>query len=223
MIKITLLSRQVLLPLFFMLTFTLSSTSTALAVVSESKNDSGADNYISDIEADGLYSWGQNKLPLKVYFQPGNNVPAYRTKFKEILISCFDEWSQVSNGQLDWTEVTDPQAADILVSWSDQAVEASQGTEAGKTRTYAHYNQQTNHGKIDRAEMRLLTRLPEREFSESEVKKAYLHEVGHAFGIVGHSTNPNDIMYFAVSKKQGLELTQRDKATLNYLYTPAAI
>jgi hypothetical protein len=66
--------------------------------------------------------------------------------------------------------------------------------------------------------MRLLTRLPDREFTEAEVRKAYLHEVGHAFGIAGHSSNRNDIMYFAVSGQQKGDLTDRDIATINYLY-----
>jgi len=60
--------------------------------------------------------------------------------------------------------------------------------------------------------------LPEREFSESEVKRAYLHEVGHAFGIAGHSSEPADIMFFAVRKNQSPHLSERDVATINHLY-----
>jgi hypothetical protein len=178
--------------------------------------------YIADISGDGFYTWNKNRFPLKVYMQSGSGLPGYRSSYPEVLKQCFDDWSRVSDGKLSWKPVNNPKAADIIVTWSDQAVEAARGTEAGNTKTFARYNTETNWGKIDRAEMRLLTRLPEREFSDAEIHKAYLHEVGHAFGIAGHSNDRKDIMYFAVSKDQPGELSDRDKATINFLYQPDA-
>ena len=175
-------------------------------------------NYAQDIKSDGYYTWSQDKFPLKVYFEENTRVPGFSTSNTALLRSCFDEWSRASNGKLAWREVDSPNGADIKVIWSDQAVEASQGTEAGKTRNYARYNPNTNWGTIDRCEMRLLTRLPDREFTPVEMRKAYLHEVGHAFGIAGHSQNRNDIMYFSVSNHKVVNLSQADIGTLNYLY-----
>ena len=181
-------------------------------------NASRSDAYISDISGDGLYRWTPDRFPLKVYMKPGSGLPGYRDYYPDVLRKCFDDWTQRSNGKLSWKEVSSPKNADITVGWSDQAVEAANGTEAGKTKTFAKYNTQTNWGTIDRAEMRLLTKLPEREFADSEIRKAWLHEVGHAFGIAGHSSDPNDIMYFAVSKRNPGELSNRDIATMSYLY-----
>ncbi|MBX9721169.1 MAG: matrixin family metalloprotease, partial [Candidatus Obscuribacterales bacterium] len=64
----------------------------------------------------------------------------------------------------------------------------------------------------------LLTELPDRQMTDAEVRKAYLHEVGHAFGIAGHSSDPHDIMYKAVCSQQQPTLDDRDIATINHLY-----
>jgi predicted Zn-dependent protease len=175
-------------------------------------------DYLSDVAADGLYCWSMDKLPVKVFFQPAEGVEGYRSSYPKILADCFDEWVQASVGKLGWTEVSHATEADIIVRWTAQASERGQGTEAGRTKTFAQLNTLTNRGTIHGAEMTLLTRLPEREFSESEVKRAYLHEVGHAFGIAGHSSEPADIMFFAVRKNQSPHLSERDVATINHLY-----
>lgn len=203
------------LPIFL---FSIFQTTNASQAQPGSYNSNVEQNYAQDISNDGFYTWSQDKFPLKVYFEENLNVPGFRQSYTDLLRSCFDEWTQVSNGKLAWREVDDPRSADIKVTWSDQAVEASRGTEAGKTRNYARYNPSTNWGTIDRCEMRLLTRLPDREFSPVEMRKAYLHEVGHAFGIAGHSQNRNDIMYFSVSNHKQVHLSQADIGTLNYLY-----
>lgn len=178
-------------------------------------------DYMSDISSDGFYTWPKDKLPVKVYFKPGDGVPGFKSYYPDILREAFNEWSQASNGRVAWKEVTDPNQANIRVAWSDQVVEEAAGTEAGKTRTYARYNPRTNWGVIDKADMRLLTRLPEREFTDAEVTKAYLHEVGHAFGIAGHSNDRHDIMYHAVVNTQHPQLGQRDIATLDHIYDQA--
>jgi hypothetical protein len=177
-----------------------------------------AQDYLADVSPDGLYCWPKNKLPVKVFFRVSDTVPFFHPSFLVILKSCFDEWSEASDGKLGWVEATDPESADIVVQWSAQPKERPEGTEGGRTKTYAQLNTSTNRGLIRKAEITLLTRLPNREFSDDEIRKAYLHEVGHAFGIAGHSPNRDDIMYFAVSKQRGPHLADRDRATINHLY-----
>jgi len=185
----------------------------------ESNQASSERDYLNDVSTDGLYCWPAAKLPVKVFFQPSDGVPSYRDSLPLTLKSCFDEWTAASGGKLGWLEVSDARSADIVVQWASQAQERPEGTEAGLTRVYGQLNTATNRGIIRRVEMKLLTRLPERELTDLEVRKAYLHEVGHAFGIVGHSPNPSDIMYFAVSKRRGTHLGDRDIATINRLYS----
>ncbi|CAK9252037.1 unnamed protein product [Sphagnum jensenii] len=154
-------------------------------------------DYLLEMQDDGYYCWPAEKLPIKVYVQPGKKVAGYRSKFRQCLQSCFDEWSNASGGKITWVEVFDPAQANIIVRWTNTVTERADGTEAGRTKTFATLDTRTNRGTIRAAEMLLLTRLPDREFSTDEVRRAYLHEVGHAFGIAGHSNNPADIMYYA--------------------------
>jgi hypothetical protein len=44
------------------------------------------------------------------------------------------------------------------------------------------------------------------------------HELGHAFGLWGHSDNPRDAMAAVPGATPVLELTSRDRATLRWLY-----
>ncbi len=186
----------------------------ALAVPAQTVSD-----YLAEVAPDGLYCWPANKLPVKVFFQVSDAVPYFHPSFVSVLKNCFDEWSTASDGKLGWIETTDEDGADIIVRWSAQPKERPEGTEGGCTKTYAQLNTTTNRGIIRKAEITLLTRLPNREFAEDEIRKAYLHEVGHAFGIAGHSPNRSDIMYFAVNKQHGPHLEDRDKATINHLYS----
>jgi predicted Zn-dependent protease len=175
-------------------------------------------DYLSEMKEDGYYCWPTEKLPIKVYFQPGKRIAGYKSKFRQCLKSCFDEWSEASHNKLSWVEVSEQTQANINVRWTNTVTERAEGTEAGRTKTFATLDTRTNRGSIRGAEMLLLTRLPEREFSCDEIRRAYLHEVGHAFGIAGHSHNPADIMYYAVTQHANPHLDDRDIATIVRLY-----
>ncbi len=207
---------QLALPVCFLLNLFLAPLVQAAGSTVSSLNTT--DDYIADISPDGLYNWSKSKMPIKVFLQSGIGVAGYQPTFPQVLRTCFDEWSMASNGRLAWTEVKDARDADIVVSWHDHPREDQNGTEAGRTKTFTSYNTATNRGVINHAEMHLLTQLPERQLTGAEVRKAYLHEVGHAFGIAGHSSDRRDIMYRAVCSQQRPELDERDIATINHLY-----
>lgn len=50
------------------------------------------------------------------------------------------------------------------------------------------------------------------------IQATALHELGHAFGLWGHSDHPGDAMAVAPMAKPVLELSPRDRATLRWLY-----
>jgi predicted Zn-dependent protease len=45
-----------------------------------------------------------------------------------------------------------------------------------------------------------------------------LHELGHAFGLWGHSDDPEDAMAAVPGARPVRELSRRDRATLRWLY-----
>lgn len=186
---------------------------------SQSSSELQTDNYLSEIAGEGLYHWLPERFPLRVYIEPGNRVPGYQPNFKSVLTSSLDQWCQASNGYLSWREVNEKDQADLVCRWTEQAPELDQGTEAGRTRIYTSLNVNTNRGIIKHATMDLLTNPPNRNFTADEIKKAYLHECGHAFGLSGHSSERTDIMSAVVTKSQPASLSRRDIASIRQLYS----
>jgi predicted Zn-dependent protease len=175
-------------------------------------------DYLDDISDEGVFRWSPESMPVRVYIEPGDDVDGYRNNYRAILSGCFDEWVRASGNRLSWRQAERKQDANIVVSFTADAPERSEGTEAGRTRTYTRFNTETNTGIIYKATMALATRLPDREMSDEEIKKTFLHEVGHAFGLAGHSPYRTDIMFARVSRSQAPFLSQRDRSTIVRLY-----
>jgi hypothetical protein len=176
-------------------------------------------DYMPDVTGQGTYTWQADKLPIKVWVSDGKDVPGYRPVMGQYIRTSFDWWCQASGNKLSWVEVSDPNKADITVYWTDKVNERPEGTEAGKTSCLTRLNTATGQGIIYGARMQMMTRVPGREFGDSEVAKTCLHEAGHAFGLQGHSRNRDDIMYYAVCGDQEFQLSERDRATMARLYS----
>ena len=56
------------------------------------------------------------------------------------------------------------------------------------------------------------------ELRASVIEATAIHELGHAFGLWGHSPQPNDVMAVHQNQKPVVKLSQRDRVTLNWLY-----
>lgn len=179
---------------------------------------SATSDYLNECSQEGIYHWPAERLPIKVYMEDGRHVPGYRANFPQILANGFDAWVTATNGKLGWVKVNNKSSADIVVSWTTSTPESEGGTEAGRTRTFTKFDTSTNEGLIYRATMALATRLPERELSDEEVTKTFMHEAGHAYGIAGHSLQRGDIMCAKVNRGQLPVLSGRDKATIVQLY-----
>jgi predicted Zn-dependent protease len=165
-------------------------------------------DYLSRME--GKSRW-PNGHDIKVYVAPG------RPAFPGIVASCFDQWSQATGGKITYTVVGSAHQADYIVRWTKHQHEAADGTEAGLTTTDTYVDDE-NQEYIVRARTNILTRYDGRSLSDKEIAETVLHEIGHGLGIEGHSQNPADIMYYAVSNRQSGHLTMRDANTMAHLY-----
>ena len=183
-----------------------------------SQQNSGGGDYLADISREGVYHWLPQKLPLRVYISSGYGVPGYRNNYPNLVTEAFDEWVAASNNKLSWVQVNSAAQADVTVGFTANLQVHGNGAEAGRTESLTRVNRATGRGVLEKAKVSILTRLGNRNLSEVEVRRIALHEVGHAFGLQGHSPNPTDIMYYATTERQPTFLTARDKNTIQRLY-----
>lgn len=57
-----------------------------------------------------------------------------------------------------------------------------------------------------------------RPYTDSELQSIILHEVGHALGILDHTQNKNDIMFFSTETYKNSQISNRDVNTIKEIY-----
>lgn len=185
----------------------------------------GPDFYEAVTDKGECIRWPRERLPLKVYVSNGDGVQGFRESFSRALFDSFAAWSQASQNRIMFSIVQNPKMADITFSWTGNpydvrpsAGDVEQGICRIKTLKFAR----ENYTRLDRADVRILTvdRESGKPLSDDDMKKTCLHELGHALGLHGHSTNNHDIMFFSVSPTVWPVLSKRDKATLLRIYEP---
>lgn len=166
--------------------------------------------------------WSIDKQPIKVYIESGKKIEGYQPEFEEILVSAFDEWISVVKPRLCWQLIAKKRKADIVCRWSSDRKNFQQkdGAELGETRLNYLVSSSYSDCQVTSATMTLCTMNLEgtKVISEEQMKNLCLHEVGHALGINGHSSNHNDIMFLMTKECATTQLTQRDRNTLTHLY-----
>ncbi len=57
-----------------------------------------------------------------------------------------------------------------------------------------------------------------RPFTDNELQSVILHEIGHALGILDHTQNKNDIMFFSTETYKNSQISNRDVNTIKEIY-----
>ncbi len=156
-------------------------------------------NYIEDIET--LRRWRQ--FPLAVSFVRDSN---YTEAAQQRAVEGFDFWlRKIPNGPT-LTVVSGSQNSDIAVSFYD--FNSSNTDVLGTTRVFSSTDPKF-FGTISRATMTLgITGNDTLDIATAA------HEYGHALGILGHSKNPDDLMYFTGNDDRSGQLTRADVNTI---------
>ncbi|MBY0358534.1 MAG: tetratricopeptide repeat protein [Candidatus Obscuribacterales bacterium] len=197
--------------------------------VKQVQSDPDSNDYFQSVCWHGKQRrWPLAKLPLKLFIangtdQAGNSVAGFRETFNYIVLAAFNDWTKASHGKLSYSLVTDPREADIVFTWTaDPAFLHGEGNnvEQGVAKVEFKDEPKSSEQKIAGAHVILLVnnRQSGLALSDDDMKKACLHEIGHALGFAGHSTNPKDVMFFSESPAVWPALTKRDKATMLKLY-----
>ncbi|MBU6450893.1 MAG: matrixin family metalloprotease [Cyanobacteria bacterium REEB67] len=177
-------------------------------------NGTPSDNYLGELGSRAK-RWPANKLPIKVCIRPGDNVPGYKPKYLAILQQAFNAWQEASQGNLSFTLVADPAQADLDCSFTNDPSGFRNQAEAGETNLFANSKGPVK-GTIQILTVPLVAELP---LTDNRIRFICLHEVGHAIGFGGHTSNPQDVMFYSSSVSDAFpHLSPRDANTVRMLY-----
>jgi predicted Zn-dependent protease/Tfp pilus assembly protein PilF len=172
---------------------------------------SAVGNYLAAVTQNAMMRWPSPEN-IKVNIKDGTGIPGYRPEFEEALRQAFDEWSESSQGKINFTIVPLADSADMTVTWSSDLHAPALQAEAGLATTSYRAK------GLSKAEILLLTVDPFKDgpVGKNSMYNICLHEIGHALGLQGHSPTQGDIMYPSIGVQQGL--SERDINTLTALY-----
>jgi tetratricopeptide (TPR) repeat protein len=171
--------------------------------------------------------WPLNKLPLKVYIsngraEDGHFVQGFREEFNVLLLESLNAWMKATVNRLSYRLVTDASQADIWCTWTNDPAflhEAGNKVEQGAAHiTSSLLPDGTRLIQSVHVVILVLARETKKPLTTDEMRMTCLHELGHALGLAGHSTNNRDVMFFSEAPSVWPALTKRDKQTLFRIY-----
>ncbi len=141
-----------------------------------------------------------------------------QTAYLPVIREALGTWEEATSGRVRFREVAAPARANIMINLEE-------GPLAHPSQEVAHARYDIRQDRQERNHMMHVTitlktgtdqdRDIPLETRQQQVQRFALHELGHAIGLWGHSTNPDDIMY---TRPIASHLSERDIRTVRRLY-----
>ena len=144
-----------------------------------------------------------------VWIEPGATEPRWQPAIEAAL----RHWQEV----LPIVRVQDPAQAQVLVLHRRPPLgnrDGRQRASHGRTTLTARSVQRVGHWRLEPA----LVVMVDSTQRQEGIQATALHELGHAFGLWGHSQDPGDGMAAAPGARPVLQLSPRDLSTLKWVY-----
>ena len=165
--------------------------------------------------------WTKSRMPLRVFIPDGspvdkqNKPTAYKPEYKSRLRKAFGEWQVASSGLVMFKFVSSPDTADIRCVWVTDISELGNAAEAGQCEFY-HDEKGLSRCLMKFVTKPLSTALP---LNADRFHTVCLHEIGHALGLIGHTANPDDVMFYSVTMKKHRKISDSEIKRLKKLYS----
>ena len=160
--------------------------------------------------------WAADTMPIKVYMENGEDVPGFKPEYALLLKQAFTDWQSAAGDKISIVFISDKNKADITTRWSNDLSQVLSAAEGGDAKYRGTAKGMTN------VSITLLTVNPSStmKLTPNTVSWITHHEVGHALGLLGHSPDIKDIMYFSSPHAdKPAVLSQRDIQTIRKLYS----
>lgn len=171
------------------------------------------DNYIKQAPFNQkIIRW--NKFPITYTFKNSQNVPS---EYIKEINNAFNEWEKA--GIVLFTQTYG--SADITVNFKNNK---NEDIEYGKKYIVAYTIPNTVNSTLKGMNINFYIQDPEGEkFTSNQIYNTALHEIFHALGFMGHSFDPDNIMYLAKENNSLINdkrasLNEADISTLKLLY-----
>lgn len=162
---------------------------------------------------DVVFRWNI-KEPVTYYI---NNQNSSSGEYLAAVRKAFVNWSSATNGELIFKELQEGDNANIVISFLDSL--ASSGVEDPERTGIV--NPTIDKNVLEKVDISLKTKDAGGRYDPNRFRAVAQHEIGHAIGIWGHSSNPGDIMYYNgdyIGKINSVNISRRDSNTASVLY-----
>ncbi len=190
-------------------------------VMKTAGSSEGAD-YFQAVSTPYISRWSMTRMPLRVYFEPSQDVRNYQNSYDTAVPRALDLWCKATEGKLSWRTVDEKRNADIELRFTADPAEVGKSeshSEAGICEAQSMRQKGAKIAGINHCVVKLLTTDSDgNPYSQDALEATAAHEIGHALGMREHSSNPNDVMFFAATKTVKEGLTERDANTIKHIY-----
>ncbi len=173
-------------------------------------------NYIDNVLYENQLIRWNNSQPVKFYVQNSKRVPQ---EFIDVARNEFQHWQDASGNLINFREVSSSRDADIILDFVDDVSSKNnfEPLRAGITTPLMRGD------VLNRMDIKIKASDNSGNYYPIEkIRGVIQHEIGHALGLFGHSSHPEDVMYIGYDyigdDTFERPITERDINTLRLLY-----